>query len=90
MNDSFNSDHNFAHLQQVIVFAFLRNTPRLKVVSNGRNMCKDRQVFTEEILAIFDIFKPSGFDKQISSLSLSFHHLLTRFISYLRLEQVSA
>ena len=65
MNDSFNSDHNFAHLQQVIVFAFLRNTPRLtEVVSNGRNMCKDRQVFTEEILAIFDIFKPPRLDKQ--------------------------
>ena len=42
------------HHSCVIVFIF--STPRLKVVSNGRNM------FTEEILAIFDIFKPPGLD----------------------------
>ena len=71
MNDSFtcNSDHSFAQFRNnfffyqsciAIAFTFLRNTPCQKVVTDGRNMSKDRQVFTEEILAIFDIFKPPG------------------------------
>ena len=67
-----------------IAFTFLRNTPCQKVVTDGRNMSKDRQVFTEEILAIFDIFKPPGWDKQSSSLSLFLHHL-----SYFRTEALS-
>ena len=71
-------------------FYFLRSTTRLKVVRNGRDMCKDRQVFTEKILAIFDISKPPGFEKQRWSLSLLLHHLMTWFISYLGLEHERA